>query len=107
MPASRTRGSVAQSVEHWTFNPLVVGSIPTRPTIFNDAMIVHERTVIPQRALRRSLSIGNNEIFLRGLCRSTECVTLIRASRLRISPMQARPWRRQRCVMVPARMADR
>lgn len=26
-------GSVAQSVEHWTFNPLVVGSIPTRPTI--------------------------------------------------------------------------
>ena len=26
------RGSVAQSVEHWTFNPLVVGSIPTRPT---------------------------------------------------------------------------
>ena len=25
-------GSVAQSVEHWTFNPLVVGSIPTRPT---------------------------------------------------------------------------
>ena len=29
---ARIRGSVAQSVEHWTFNPLVVGSIPTRPT---------------------------------------------------------------------------
>ena len=29
---ARFRGSVAQSVEHWTFNPLVVGSIPTRPT---------------------------------------------------------------------------
>ena len=26
-----TNGPLAQSVEHWTFNPMVVGSIPTRP----------------------------------------------------------------------------
>jgi hypothetical protein len=70
-------------------------------------MIVHERTVIAQRALHRSLVNREQRDFLRRLCRSTECVMLIRASRLRISPMQARPWRRQRCVMVPARMADR
>jgi hypothetical protein len=28
-----SHGSVAQSVEHRTFNPLVEGSIPSRPTI--------------------------------------------------------------------------
>ncbi len=26
-------GPLAQLVEHWTFNPLVIGSIPIRPTI--------------------------------------------------------------------------
>ena len=29
------RGSLAQLVEHRTFNPMVVGSNPTRPTIFS------------------------------------------------------------------------
>jgi hypothetical protein len=33
-------GSVAQSVEHWTFNPLVVSSILTRPT--NLSLLRHE-----------------------------------------------------------------
>ncbi len=32
MPRRSFRGPLAQSVEHRTFNPLVVGSIPTRPT---------------------------------------------------------------------------
>ena len=32
MPRQSFRGPLAQSVEHRTFNPLVVGSIPTRPT---------------------------------------------------------------------------
>lgn len=27
-------GSLAQLVEQWTFNPLVIGSNPIRPTIF-------------------------------------------------------------------------
>ena len=29
-------GPLAQLVEQWTLNPLVVGSIPTRPTIYHD-----------------------------------------------------------------------
>src|SRR5690606_11348867 len=45
-PLALIFGSVAQSVEHWTFNPLVVGSIPTRPTIQkprNQALVTARR----------------------------------------------------------------
>ena len=34
LPVWRARGSLAQLVEQRTLNPSVVGSIPTRPTIF-------------------------------------------------------------------------
>jgi hypothetical protein len=34
--SSNSAGALAQSVEHRTFNPLVDGSIPSRPTINPD-----------------------------------------------------------------------
>ncbi len=35
-------GSVAQSVEQWPFKPMVVGSIPTRPT-FEESPITNDQ----------------------------------------------------------------
>ena len=39
------RGSVAQLVEQRTFNPLVVGSNPARPTIFQPTLLEIELSV--------------------------------------------------------------
>ncbi len=38
-------GVIAQSVEHRTFNPLVVGSIPTHPTSFESAVMSAARRI--------------------------------------------------------------
>ena len=40
-----TSGPLAQLVEHWTFNPLVAGSIPARPTKFQRSIPVTSVTV--------------------------------------------------------------
>ncbi len=34
-------GPLAQLVEQWTLNPLVIGSIPIRPTIFPSLLVRH------------------------------------------------------------------
>ena len=34
------QGPLAQQVEQWTFNPLVLGSSPRRPNLFNSSVIV-------------------------------------------------------------------
>ena len=55
-----TEGSVAQLVEHRTFNPQVVGSIPTRPTI-TFATTTTTTTVAP-RATTTSLTELNHSV---------------------------------------------
>ncbi len=45
MIASLLNGPLAQLVEQWTFNPLVVGSNPTRPTIIH--IILTLKTSLP------------------------------------------------------------
>ncbi len=47
-------GSVAQLVEHWTFNPLVEGSSPSRPTIQSRKVRGLRLAVCGQRQIKAS-----------------------------------------------------
>lgn len=64
-------GSLAQSVEHRTFNPLVDGSNPSRPTILQSLSRPRRRVAVPTRAciprmLRGILRMSPHQfVFLR------------------------------------------
>jgi hypothetical protein len=51
-------GLVAQSVEHWTFNPLVVGSNPTQPTI-DPALTQRWLNVDPEQYRKKIPAFGS------------------------------------------------
>jgi hypothetical protein len=55
----RKHGPLAQLVEHWTFNPLVDGSSPSRPTTSNKTLLPSLRCFVPFRAVLSRSATGD------------------------------------------------
>ena len=80
-------GPLAQLVEQLTLNQLVVGSIPTRPTIFHELVLFHACT------LTRFGVVPTHCAFVRSRCTARQITSMVRCTGNFLKCMLKMPFR--------------